>query len=98
MKICSRCGAEGPFYRKRTEKDGLDYLCRACRIESTMASQRKRIAQGTCRECSELRINRTHCARHTRMHAEDTHRWDYKVRQATKVSLPKTDSSEEIVG
>ena len=33
MKICSRCGKTGIFYKDKSKKDGLHSICKDCHIE-----------------------------------------------------------------
>lgn len=48
MKACSSCGRklpEGEFWRNRSQRDGLDNLCKASRRPYTAASAAKRRAR-----------------------------------------------------
>lgn len=33
MKVCSRCGTAGEFYKDKSKKDGLHSICKTCHIE-----------------------------------------------------------------
>lgn len=53
MKTCTRCGSEGPFYRVKSYKDGLDYYCKKCRdsthVKTPLRLERQRLSENLAR-------------------------------------------------
>jgi hypothetical protein len=64
MKLCSKCGNAGKFYKDATKKDGLHSICAVCHTISYQARiERDPQARVRMRETSKQwkELNREHC-------------------------------------
>ena len=60
LKVCTACHQAKPqeeFHKNRNTRDGLDYMCKACKREYNRQRRAKLWAMGFCKACGKRKAD-----------------------------------------